>query len=139
MFYRISHTTALQREQKKPKRHLQKAKGVRSPGIEPGSITWQATIITTRPRARYLSNLKMSLPRILTNKQRKHGDTTVWVDRIDQKDSTTTSKKKLQARGFEPLPLTRMAPKATALTTRPNLRPCIIQTQKKYSKRGSNS
>jgi hypothetical protein len=29
----------------------------------------------------------------------------------------------VQARGFEPLPLTRMAPKATALTTRPNLRP----------------
>ena len=29
---------------------LQK-KTVRSPGIEPGSITWQATIITTRPRA----------------------------------------------------------------------------------------
>ena len=27
---------------------------MRSPGIEPGSITWQATIITTRPRARYL-------------------------------------------------------------------------------------
>ena len=25
---------------------------MRSPGIEPGSITWQATIITTRPRAR---------------------------------------------------------------------------------------
>ena len=24
--------------------------GMRSPGIEPGSITWQATIITTRPR-----------------------------------------------------------------------------------------
>ena len=24
---------------------------MRSPGIEPGSITWQATIITTRPRA----------------------------------------------------------------------------------------
>lgn len=23
---------------------------MRSPGIEPGSITWQATIITTRPR-----------------------------------------------------------------------------------------
>jgi hypothetical protein len=27
-------------------------KGLRSPGIEPGSITWQATIITTRPRTR---------------------------------------------------------------------------------------
>ena len=26
-------------------------KKMRSPGIEPGSITWQATIITTRPRA----------------------------------------------------------------------------------------
>jgi hypothetical protein len=26
------------------------AKKMRSPGIEPGSITWQATIITTRPR-----------------------------------------------------------------------------------------
>jgi hypothetical protein len=25
-------------------------KSMRSPGIEPGSITWQATIITTRPR-----------------------------------------------------------------------------------------
>ena len=25
---------------------------MRSPGIEPGSITWQATIITTRPRTR---------------------------------------------------------------------------------------
>jgi hypothetical protein len=25
-------------------------KRMRSPGIEPGSITWQATIITTRPR-----------------------------------------------------------------------------------------
>jgi hypothetical protein len=25
-------------------------KCLRSPGIEPGSITWQATIITTRPR-----------------------------------------------------------------------------------------
>ena len=27
-------------------------KRMRSPGIEPGSITWQATIITTRPRTR---------------------------------------------------------------------------------------
>ena len=45
---------ANQREQTKPKRYLQIAKRVRSPGIEPGSITWQATIITTRPRARYL-------------------------------------------------------------------------------------
>jgi hypothetical protein len=30
--------------------HSGKSK-MRSPGIEPGSITWQATIITTRPRA----------------------------------------------------------------------------------------
>ena len=28
---------------------------LRSPGIEPGSITWQATIITTRPRTRIRS------------------------------------------------------------------------------------
>ena len=27
-------------------------KKMRPPGIEPGSITWQATIITTRPRTR---------------------------------------------------------------------------------------
>ena len=27
---------------------------MRSPGIEPGSITWQATIITTRPRALFI-------------------------------------------------------------------------------------
>jgi hypothetical protein len=45
----------------------------------------------------------------------------------------------MQARGFEPLPLTRMAPKATALTTRPNLRPHKSKTQKKYSSRESNS
>jgi hypothetical protein len=30
----------------------QTKKHMRSPGIEPGSITWQATIITTRPRTR---------------------------------------------------------------------------------------
>ena len=29
-------------------------KKMRSPGIEPGSITWQATIITTRPRTRFV-------------------------------------------------------------------------------------
>ena len=37
----------------------------------------------------------------------------------------------LQARGFEPLPLTRMAPKATALTTRPNLHPSNLTGEKK--------
>ena len=46
----------------------------------------------------------------------------------------------MQARGFEPLPLTRMAPKATALTTRPNLRPRVyVRSKKKYSSRESNS
>jgi hypothetical protein len=35
------------------KRKEQKNK-LRSPGIEPGSITWQATIITTRPRTRFM-------------------------------------------------------------------------------------
>ena len=30
---------------------VKKRQKMRSPGIEPGSITWQATIITTRPRA----------------------------------------------------------------------------------------
>ena len=32
-------------------RRVKKRQKMRSPGIEPGSITWQATIITTRPRA----------------------------------------------------------------------------------------
>lgn len=35
-----------------PLPHKLQQKGLRSPGIEPGSITWQATIITTRPRTR---------------------------------------------------------------------------------------
>jgi hypothetical protein len=40
---------------------------MRSPGIEPGSITWQATIITTRPRTQ--SSILRSSPAY--NKQQK--------------------------------------------------------------------
>ena len=40
-----------------------KNKKLRSPGIEPGSITWQATIITTRPRT--LHALLRAVARIL--------------------------------------------------------------------------
>ena len=36
-------------------------KNLRSPGIEPGSITWQATIITTRPRTLTCSKLERPL------------------------------------------------------------------------------
>ena len=34
----------------RPSKTTEQKKTLRSPGIEPGSITWQATIITTRPR-----------------------------------------------------------------------------------------
>jgi hypothetical protein len=51
--------------------------------------------------------------------------------KIKDKKKNKEQAKKIQARGFEPLPLTRMAPKATALTTRPNLRRLLMQKQKK--------
>jgi hypothetical protein len=35
-------------------------KKMRSPGIEPGSITWQATIITTRPRTRDSTTVRLA-------------------------------------------------------------------------------
>jgi hypothetical protein len=39
--------------------------------------------------------------------------------------SVSHASKKLQAMGFEPMPLSRLAPKASALTTRPNLQKYI--------------
>lgn len=38
---------------------------MRSPGIEPGSITWQATIITTRPRTRDLNTTAAQSKQVL--------------------------------------------------------------------------
>jgi hypothetical protein len=44
---------------------------MRSPGIEPGSITWQATIITTRPRAlnTYLGGVAQMVERTLSMRE----------------------------------------------------------------------
>ena len=53
-------------------------KKLRSPGIEPGSITWQATIITTRPRAQTQNGRKKKFAvcgdrtHALTNMRLKH-------------------------------------------------------------------
>ena len=66
-----SRGTKKQPKETQKKKKKKDAKNVRSPGIEPGSITWQATIITTRPRARYLRGYKMPQPHILTGKQAK--------------------------------------------------------------------
>ena len=41
---------------------------------------------------------------------------------------THTHSKKVQAVGFEPTPLSRLAPKASALTTRPNLHSVVKRT-----------
>ena len=47
---------------KTPKNQKPKNQKMRSPGIEPGSITWQATIITTRPRTLIIPALPVGRP-----------------------------------------------------------------------------
>jgi hypothetical protein len=164
----------------RPSKTTEQKKTLRSPGIEPGSITWQATIITTRPRTLIVTptppsahNLGYEAPltqsvECWSYEPKVAGSSPAWstdfckastgckykkkimaVPGFEPGSSgsqplmlTTTlyhrmmlvvqpwalhnccwstTKNSIQATGFEPVPLSRLAPKASALTTRPNL------------------
>ena len=48
---------------------------------------------------------------------------TALPSELHPRDRFGRAKSEVQAMGFEPMPLARLAPKASALTTRPNLQP----------------
>lgn len=88
---------------------------MRQPGVEPGAKAWEASMLPIH--------------------HWRHADKKQWRSRVSipvPADCEPTAlpselhphfrpKGLLQAMGFEPMPLSRLAPKASALTTRPNL------------------
>jgi hypothetical protein len=112
---------------------------MRQPGVEPGAKAWEASMLPIHHWRGHTEACEMQRHSIA---QSAPGQNMVWRSRVsipvpaDCEPTALPSElhprlcaeaghsKKIevvQAMGFEPMPLARLAPKASALTTRPNL------------------
>ena len=105
---------------------------MRQPGVEPGAKAWEASMLPIhhwrslgeRHKSRCGGAGFRSLCLPIANRPLYR------VSYTPVTESTwnllgPVKKSLVQAMGFEPMPLARLAPKASALTTRPNLQPHV--------------
>ena len=90
---------------------------LRQPGVEPGAKAWEASMLPIHHWRTALIKSSggagfRSLCLPIANRP---------LYQVSYTPINITAKGLLQAMGFEPMPLSRLAPKASALTTRPNL------------------
>ena len=91
---------------------------LRQPGVEPGAKAWEASMLPihhwrTSKRV-WRSRVSIPVP--------ADCEPTALPSELHPRDRFGRAKSEVQAMGFEPMPLAGLAPKASALTTRPNLR-----------------
>lgn len=107
---------------------------MRQPGVEPGAKAWEASMLPIhhwrsldeghKSRRGGAGFRSLCLP-IANRPLYRVSYTPVTEGTRDHPGPLTKSL--VQAMGFEPMPLARLAPKASALTTRPNLQPHASQ------------
>ena len=132
--------------------HRRAKRKMRQPGVEPGAKAWEASMLPIhhwrslgeghKSRRGGAGFRSLCLP-IANRPLYQVSYTPVTEGTRDHLGPVTKSL--VQAMGFEPMPLARLAPKASALTTRPNLQPhasqvgeaqtirCRVGTTKKWS------
>jgi hypothetical protein len=125
---------------------------MRQPGVEPGAKAWEASMLPIhhwrslgeRHKSRRGGAGFRSLCLPIANRPLYRLSYTPGTEGTRHHLGPLT-KSLVQAMGFEPMPLARLAPKASALTTRPNLQPhasregkaettrCELKKNKKWS------
>jgi hypothetical protein len=132
--------------------HWRAKRKMRQPGVEPGAKAWEASMLPIhhwrslgeRHKSRRGGAGFRSLCLPIANRPLYRLSYTPGTEGTRHHLGPLT-KSLVQAMGFEPMPLARLAPKASALTTRPNLQPhasqggeaettrCEVKKNKKWS------
>lgn len=97
-------------------------RNLRQPGVEPGAKAWEASMLPIHHwRSCYSSDLKKSGGAGFRSLCLPIANRPLYRVSYTPGYGCVGAKSEVQAMGFEPMPLARLAPKASALTTRPNL------------------